>query len=74
MKTSNIRQYYGPQVGYKYNIKRLITWAKILKMKEFGTIVCSIKKCTKKKELPTDIDKVISVQNDSYTKAVRYAS
>ena len=71
VKTSNIRQ-YGPPVGYEYDENSMITGVKILKMQEFGTISV-FKKHVKKKELPTDIEKIICVRKDSYAKAVRYA-
>ena len=71
VKTSNIRQ-YGPPVGYEYDENSMITGVKILKMQEFGTI-SAFKKHVKKKELATDIEKIICVRKDSYAKAVRYA-
>ena len=71
VKTSNIRQ-YGPPVGYEYDDNSMITGVKVLKMQEFGTI-SAFKKHVKKKELSTDIEKVICVRKDSYAKAVRYA-
>ena len=47
----------------------MITGVKILKMQEFGTISSAFKKNVKKKELATDIEKIICVRKDSYAKA-----
>ena len=68
---SDIRQ-YGPPAFEDYNVAKMITKVKVVKLQEFGKIF-AFKKRQKKDQLSINIDKVIPVRKDSYAKAVRYA-
>ena len=68
--SSNIRQ-YGPPTSEDYDVAKMITGVRVVKLQEFGTIL-AFKKRPNSEKLPVN-DKAIPVRKDSYAKAVRYA-
>ena len=68
---SDIRQ-YGPPTFDDYDVAKMITKVKVVKLQEFGKIF-AFKKRQKKDQSSINIGRLIPVRKDSYAKAVRYA-